>query len=402
MVLSPVLADLLIREPSGGARETFVQTLLVLAPAAYFQIQSGAVAAIFNAIRRFPVSVLLYVVAGLVALTASAGLATVLGVVGAAIGVLVGSFLLVASHLLYARTFGVRLAPRLAGGGRHTEGLGSSVIGGVALGASQRLGLVIALSAVSTEPGLVTLYAYAFYAVGLILNVSSAPLSLVTLPNLVESIAARGKPAAEQQLAVVTPFVCSVLAPLLAALVAFGKPLIDGLFAAALSPDSRMTLYELTIILGAAMIPLSSFTLTGSVALALGLAKRAVGVATVGVVFHGVALYAGAPYGASGVAVGHVAASAALALLVLVAVFERRTITVVKRLTRGCLPAFLLAAVFAPLRLALGPEPSPAWAVLAVAVGFGLYALLALLLWPTVAQPFLSLARRAYRKRASR
>ena len=106
-----------------------------------------------TAARRFAASSLLYVLAGAVALGCSAALISLIGVLGAALGLLVGAVLVLAGHILYLGRFGVRFRPRLSGlRDRAQRDLALLLVVGAAVAIAYRIGLAISLAAVSEDP----------------------------------------------------------------------------------------------------------------------------------------------------------------------------------------------------------------------------------------------------------
>ena len=104
-LISTPAGQLLTLGLPADARWIAVSTLLVLTPAAFLQIDASAQAAVLVGARRFSVSAFLYVASGAIALGFSAALLDPLGVLGAAVGLLIGALSLAGGHSAYLRSF---------------------------------------------------------------------------------------------------------------------------------------------------------------------------------------------------------------------------------------------------------------------------------------------------------
>src|SRR5437867_317440 len=114
LVVSPLAGQVLTHGLPSNARWTAVLALVVLSPAAFCQIHAATLSAALAAGRRFSLSATLYVVSSAVGVGCSALLLELIGVLGAAFGLLLGALLLVVSHSVYLGSFGIHLQPRLA------------------------------------------------------------------------------------------------------------------------------------------------------------------------------------------------------------------------------------------------------------------------------------------------
>lgn len=396
VVASPLLASVLTRGLPPDARRTGLLTLLVLAPAAYLQLRAGSISGVLNALHRFPLSVGLYVFSSTLALALSAALLPSVGPVGAAVGVLAGAATLVSAHNLYLRRFQLRAQARLSWLlDRGQRRLVSFLLPGSALGVAQQLNLSLALAALAGAGAgsAITSYAYGYFVVGLMSNLSSYSVALVTLPDTVELLATRGEKAAQEQLERMAPFVFAVLAPMLGAFAGFGKPLLEGIFGEVLSGQSLRLLYEVALILEPMVVALSLYVLAGTLLIALGRRAAAVASASITLVVHAVLLFALAPLGPHAVAWGHSAAALIAALAVLGATFRRSTLRVAAGIVGRVAPAFGLALMFPAVGAVM--NDLPLWSLLIGLVATTtLYAVLALVLWPSVARPFLRMVPR--------
>jgi putative peptidoglycan lipid II flippase len=396
VLVSPVLGQLMTLGLPSDARWTAVFTLLILAPAAYCQVHTAALSAALSAARRFSFSAVLYVIAGAFGLGCSALLLELIGVVGAALGLLAGAVVLAAGHSVYLARFGIRPVPRLRFlRDRAQRSLATFLVAGAALGLALQIDLALGLSALSSDTGAITAYSYAFFLIWMMLTVSSSPLSLVTMPDLVGRVAERGMAAAEEQLERVAPYAFAVLAPMLMGYTAFGKPLLKTLFDSSLSDDTIDLVYQIGLVLEGLAIPTALLFLVGAVTLALGRANRFLAVGAASIALQAVLVISLSTFGPLAVAGGHAATCLVTAVLLLVATYGPRWPAVAGRALGNSAPAIALTVVFPLARLPLGDEPDLAPAVAGLVVATAAYCALAVVLWPSVSTAFVDLVRRA-------
>ena len=393
---SPLLAGFLTRGLPRDARSTGFLTLVVLAPAVYLQVRAGAISGVLNAVRRFPASVAMYVLSSALALGLSVALLPAIGPLGAAIGLVVGALTLLLGHSVYARRLGLRPRLRLAWLADREQGrLLSFLLPASALGIAQQLNLSLALAALAGAGAgnAITSYAYGYLMVGLMSNLSSYPVALVTLPDAVESVAARGREGGREQIEQTAPFVFVVLAPMLAAYASFGRPFLEVAFGGVLSPHTLDLLYEIGVILEPMVVALSLSTLAGGILLTLGGRRGIAGTAAFSLAIHAAAVFALAPIGPQAVAWGHSGAAIVSALAMIGVAFRGSTAHVAASLARRVAPAFGLALVFPAVGLVAGRLPL--WSLALALVGATvLYGVLAVYLWPSVGGRFLRLVPR--------
>lgn len=266
----------------------------------------------------------------------------------------------------------------------------SFLLPGSALGVAQQLNLSLALAALAGAGAgsAITSYAYGYLVVGLMSNLSSYSVALVTLPDTIELVAARGEEAARKQLERTAPFVFAVLAPMLGAFAGFGKPVLDGVFGGVLSRQSLLLVYEVALILEPMVVALSLSVLAGTVLIALGRRAAVAAAATITLVVHAVLLFALAPLGPHAVAWGHSGAALLAALTVLAAIFKGSTGRVAAGIVSRVAPAFGLALIFPAVGAVM--SDLPLWSLpIGLMATMGLYVVLAMVLWPSVARPFL-------------
>lgn len=391
-LLSPLIAYFVSHSRGAHARDVAITCLLILMVAAYLQIHGGTLAAVLNALSRYHASVVLYVIGSAVAVVCSAILSSSIGVTGAAIGVVVGTAVLVGGHHMYLRRLGIRIRihPRwmkMPGRGR----LAFRLTAGASLSVALQINLAIALSALAHPAGVATLYSYAYYIVGLMLNLSAAPLSLTILPRLVASLSARGRPAVRETLLTVMPFAFFVLVPFVVGFAAFGRPVMGSVFGPVLSAASVDQMYSVAVILELMLVFASVYTFAGSLLLALREWRRAMQVAFVTVGAQAILIYPVAHFGPLAVAGAHSAAAGVSALALLFATFGRETMSTVLAVVRRVSPALALGAIFLIARVPLGAHPSAVVALAAAALALVAYVGAGVMVWPAVARPFVML-----------
>ncbi len=395
LAASPLIASFLTEELPPDARRTALTALLILSPAAYLQMRAGAVSGVLNAVRRFPVSVGIYVGSSLVGLVASAVLLHLVGVLGAPLGVLVGAASLHGGHSYYARRrFGLRSNRawrRLAD--RAQLRLLTFLLSGSTVSLAQQLTLTVALAAVARANGPVTTYTYAYFIVIMMTNLSSYPVALVALPGSVEAIARSGPAAARGQVLRPATYIAAVLAPMMAAYAGFGEVLLRFVFGSVLSSASLALLYVLGLILLTMVLGYSVFVLAGSVLLALGYRLRAAAVSGFSIAGHAVLLFGLASRGPEAVAWGHGVAALLAAGAMLAAVFAGDALRVAGGLVSRAWPAFALSTVFLAAGWLSGGDRS-GWIVgVSLVLSTLVYCSLTVVLRPSVAEPFLRLLR---------
>jgi peptidoglycan biosynthesis protein MviN/MurJ (putative lipid II flippase) len=394
-VISIPAGQLLTLGLPSHARWTAVLTLLVLSPAAFLQVYAAAQAAVLVSARRFTVSAGLYVVSGAVALGVSALLLALIGVIGAAIGLLIGGLVLAGGHSYYIARFGIRPRPsRWMLADRGQRDLALVLAAAASISVALQLNLAIALATLSHDPGAITAYSYAFFIVGLALAISSFPLGLVTIPELIHDYARRGIAAAREYLVSVPPYAFAVLVPTLVAFAADGKPLLEAVFAHSLSQHAIDLVYEVGLVLSVMAIPSTFVFLTGSVALALGRSRVFLPLSIATLVIQAAFALPLSSISPVAVAAGHAANLVLTAALLLRLTLGVTWPSIALEALRRSAPAFALSAVFVLVRLPFGSDPGAALAVVSALIGLAAYVALAVVLWPSVARAFLGLLRK--------
>jgi peptidoglycan biosynthesis protein MviN/MurJ (putative lipid II flippase) len=395
VVLAVPAGQLIANGLPADARWTTVLALVILAPAALFQLQSAAFSAALAAAHRFAFSASTYVVAGALSVVVSAILLELIGVLGAGFGMVAGAGLLLVAHGTYLRRFGIHLRPRLRAaadpGGRR---LALGLVAGAAIVISLQSMLAISVASVSGDPGAITAYTYAYFAVVLMLTLSSPSLALVTLPALVARIGREGRDSVVRHFMDITPFAFAVLAPLLVLFAAYGEPMVQTVFEDSLSSATISLLFDLALVLSLAAVPTALVYLAAATSLALGHARQLIVIGAVTIAVHAAIVLPLSALGPRAVAFGQVGSATGMAAGAIVSAFGHRSLEVTAAALWRSLPAFLLAGVVALPRLLLS-DPSLALSIVAALLSAVAYLTLVVLLWPAVGSAFTQLRSRS-------
>jgi putative peptidoglycan lipid II flippase len=381
-VLSPVLGRLLVPGLPADARGTAAASLAILAVAAYAQIAAATLAATLAGVRRFVASAVLYIGASLTTLLVSTALLAVIGIVGAALGVLAGSAVLLAGHHAYLARFGLHARPRPSAVREPaTWRMTALASAGAAIPLAQQLALTIALAAVSREVGAVTAYTYAYFVGALLAGVTINAVAFVMVPRVIADLERGGEEAAVGQLTVVVPVGMYLLLPLAAAYAAFGLPLLDAVFGRSLGDEAIGVLWDasrLFLLMNVAMVLL---TPASAIVLALRRYRALVLPSLAMLAVHATGVALAAASGAVAVASVHAAVGAALTLPVLAIGLRGHVARAVARGLVRSLPAVGLALIFPALAVVVR---DPGWIA---AAGLALAGLAAYFAVGTVAGP---------------
>lgn len=388
VVVVALLSPLLGRALTPGLPEasaTAVASLAILSLAAYCQIAGAALGAALAAARRFPASALLYVASSVTTLMLATALLTLLGILGAALGVLAGSALLLVGHRAYLARFGFHARPRPGGvRERATWRMVRLASAGAAIPLAQQLALSIALAAVSGEVGAVTAYTYAYFVGALVSGVTTNAIALVMVPGMVRAVEKDGEQGGAGYLTFAVPVALYLFVPVGCAYALFGLPLLEVVFADALGPRGIDILWDASRLFLA--MNLAMALLAPGSALVLTLRRyRALVWPSIGllVVHTAVVIPLAATRGPVAAAVGHAVVGAVLVVPVLALGLSGRALRCAGVGVWRALPAAALALVFVPLAILV---PAPGWlaaAGLAIA-GLGAYLALGTVLWPEV------------------
>jgi putative peptidoglycan lipid II flippase len=397
LAATPVIAPVVTQGLPSDAQSEAVLALCVLAPAAALQFRAAALSAMLAGSRRFGRSSLLYIVGGVSALAVSALMLTAIGLVGAAVGVLCGSIVIVVGHEWHLRGFGVRVG--LAWGWlreRQQWVLGVTLVGYASMSQVQQLNVAVAATFLSSESGQITIYTYAFMLVGVVLNVTSVALGFVLLPNLVRALERDGPGAVTQQLVQVCTFGSLFFAPVLAALVVYGEPLLGLLLGPFLSDASIMLLHEVSSILCAYAVATAVLQSLVFALVALGRWRITLALAAFWFGLQVVLVASLGHLGITWVAVAHVIAVWLTAGVMLAVVCREDTVEAMSGLVRAIVPALVFAGLAMSPGYISGLQGSAAIAAVGVASGLVLYSALVRVFRPTVAEAVV----RGWRRRA--
>jgi peptidoglycan biosynthesis protein MviN/MurJ (putative lipid II flippase) len=392
--VAPVAGSVLDPSAAPAVQGLLAATLVILALSAAGQIYAGSIAAVLNAMQRFPVSISIYVGSSLVGVVTSVALMAWLGIIGAPIGLLSATASLVVGHLVYLSRLGIR--PLFRWGWalqRRQFQLVGYMVAGVALTIAQQLGLVFALSAVTLTGGSATIYSYAYFVIGVMLNLSSVPLSVTILPRVVADLGRLGPRAVISNLTLVVPYVMVVLLPMLSAFAAYGKPVLSAVFRTALTPSNITQLYTIAVCLAPMAIAASVYAVAGSMLLARRQWWAAIVVSLVTLVGEAGLIYSASSAGVYAIAFAHGAGAVVGTVGLLVALFGREAPRVAAGLLRASWRAPALCLVFVVGPLATGGVSSLPLDVLLAMASIAAYCGLAMVCWPDVSRRFVDLAK---------
>lgn len=394
LCLSPLLVYVVAGGLPDGAQSTTLAALWLLIPAGVIQVYAGAMSATMNAARRFSFSIAAYVAAAATALLLAAALLPRVGVLGTAVGILLGAVVLSTTHWRRLARSGIR--PPVSAKAildRRQLHLAFYLLGGAAIPVAQQLGLTVAVSVVSHYPSGIMVYTYAFAMVGLMLNISALPLAFAALPDIVDELARRGLQAAENQVLTLVPCLFAILVPMLVAFVALGEPVLELILGSGLTSENIRRIHDVATILTGMVFLASLAVLATTCLLAMHRWRTAIyiGVASVGA--HLLAIAVLLDSSVEMAAVGHVVATGCTTVLLFASVFGSRALPITFTALRCGSPAFALSGVFA-LAAVLIDKDSPAWlTLLAMFVSTAVYVALVALTWRTVRAPFLRVFR---------
>ena len=386
----PLLRVTVAGELDDVGRDRFVLVLLILIAATYLHVHAALLSAVLVRARNFRFSAIWYPVGGTVALALSAALVPMVGVAGAAVGVLGGAVVLAGSHTVELRRYGVYVQPRAA----LTRPLtalrrAGYLIGNAALGWSTMIGLAIAVTALPPAAGTITAYSYAFFLVVLLLNVTSLPIGLVKLPDLVE-LAHESPGALRSQVARTHVLALVLFAPLVVSLITFREPLAQGILGQALGAGTAHLLADTAAVLCGFAFGSLILQLCHAAAIAMGRWRASLAVCSAGVLMFALLLVPAGQAATLTVAALQSAAVCATALLLTAVLFGRGAVPFAADVIRGAAPVIGLAAVCALPRLATGPAPGLVVALVASLAGLAAYAALARLLCRELTAPFVA------------
>jgi peptidoglycan biosynthesis protein MviN/MurJ (putative lipid II flippase) len=384
LIASPLLAHFVSRGLPEEARMTTILALVLLLPAAFLHIVSAALSGSLSATRRFDFSAASYAITSLIALAVSTLLIWTIGPLGSAVGILAGTAVLALSHIVKTRAKGILVRLHASWLKQRDQWqIAVKIVSGASLGLALQVNLVVSLAALSGFPGGITAYSYGFFIASMILTVSALPLAVVTLPDLASVIRREGRDGAVTHMTRTAPLAFVIAAPLVAALTAFGGPVIRAAFEPFASPSVADLLGTITIILGVMTLPSVLFYLTSAVSLASLRPKLTLLAAGATIGIH-VVLVSIVPHRPQAIAWAHCIGIGLSTVVLLTLTFRWKTPIVILTSIVAASPAFAFASVFLWARLAL-PSPSAGSSVVAIAACAVVYTALVRSMWSIVA-----------------
>lgn len=394
LVASPLLAIAIGSGLTANVRDVTLVALMLLLPAAFLHVVAAALSGALGAQRQFGFSASTYVATGALSLALSIGLLSAIGPVGAAIGVLAGTVVLAGAHLRRARALGIRV--RLRSGALRERAqwhVVAAVFSGAALGFALQANLAVSLAALAGAPGSITAYSYAFFMATMILSLSSLPLALVTLPDLVGEVQARGHAAVADHLARFAPYAFAVVLPLVAGFLGFGRAAIAAVVEPFVDVATAQLMFEIATTLVLMTLPAALFYLASAASLPAATARERVIAAAATIALHAASV--AVVWGdAQAVAWAHAVAMTLSTAVLLAQVLRRHAVAAVAHVMRGVAPIALAALPILGIGLVAGSAASPVTTVIGAAAAATIYVLALRWLAPTVIAPFATLLRR--------
>jgi len=395
LVLTPVLAPVISGDLPTEVRPTTLAALAFLLPAAFLHIVAAALSGALGAHERFGFSAVAYVVTGTISLIVSIVMLLAIGPLGAGVGVLTGTVVLAGAHLHRASSVGIRIriSPK-ALLDRDQWRIVTEVLSGAALGFALQTNLAISIVAIGAHEGAITAYSYAYFMTAMLLSLSSLPLALVTLPELVGAVQRGGRRAVADHLVRCAPFAYAVVLPLVFAFLAFGQSLVSWAFEPFVDTQTAHLVFDVGQALVVMALPATLFYLASAASLpaATPLGRLVAAGLAIAVQGAAVASVSGAP---QEVAWAHAGAMTISTFALLAQVLGRQTLDAMLRSLRTVLPVAAAAAPILVIGLLVGAAATPIQAAAAALVAMAIYVLALLRLAPLVAAPFVALMRRA-------
>lgn len=387
-ILALGLGEMAAGDLSESAQDVTVTALLVLALVAVLQVLGAALSAVMAVGGSVAASAALYAVGSISGVAASAGLLAQVGPVGAALGLLCGSVVIAAGHILRLRRMGLptticlsaMLAPR-----RQAQLL-VTLLAAASLGVVLQVNLAVAVATVSGFPGTITSYSYAFFIFGILVNMTFQALAVALLPGLVRDVENGGPAAAARFLVESSRYGFAVLAPLLGIWLAFADSFLRDALPWLLSERSLQLVWEVGTIFCVMAVGLGLYYLGSMVLLARRRWRATFAIAVAMVALQAVLTAAVGSRDALTIAwvhTGSVVAGTALILVMGLAAERARTLGL---LAKAVTPSLGLAGVFPLAAFALGDEGAGRAA--ALVLGVVVYLLALRLLWPDVVKRF--------------
>lgn len=395
LVSAPATGTLLTAQLPDASQVPGVLTLVLLGPAVAMHAWGATASAILAGAHRFAASAAIYAAGGMATLLVAVPAIMVLGAIGAPVAVLIGSIAIGVAHEVRLRQLGVHLRPLSRGEGDSSLWrLGADLVSVSALQLAVQAGLTLAVANVAGAPGDVTRYTYAFFAGLTMVSITAGVSSMIRLPHLIARLD-RGEPSAvpDYLRAAVVPSLAVVI-PGLAALAAFGRPLLGLVFSGTFTDGEIDQLFVLCLLLSVlAPLFVVLFALQG-----VGSARQAtrglVTGALVGTVVTALGVFA-VRGDTQAVATAHAATAAIFTLVTARAVLGPHAWPMLSGALRATWPAVLLALPFAAVGAMVGPEAGAEQAVAGAAICLAVYGVLGAWLWPGVLGRFPLLSRMA-------
>lgn len=395
IVIAPLLAVLISGDLPASLRDTTTIALALLLPAAFLHLVAAALSGALGAHDQFGFSAAAYVATGMVALAVAIASLSMIGPLGAGVGVLTGTMFLAGAHMRRGRLLGIRLRLKhRALRERDQWKVTTQVLTGAALGFALQANLAISLAALGTQAGAITAYSYAFFMTTMILSLSSLPLALVTLPGLVGAVQRRGRAAVADHFVRLAPYAYAVVLPLVAGFLGFGRPVVEWAFEPFVAPGIAQLVFDVGRSLVLMALPATLFYLASAASLPATTPCDRLVVCSASIALHIVAitLVSDDP---RAVAWAHAAAMLLSTIILLAQVLRRQTLPAMLRSLRAVFPVAIASSPILIIGQAAANTGSAATVAVAASFAGMIYLLVLRTVAPAVFAPFVALLHRS-------
>jgi peptidoglycan biosynthesis protein MviN/MurJ (putative lipid II flippase) len=394
IVVAPIAGPLVTRGLSLGSQFTAVAGLALLAPAAYLQFHAASASAVLIAAKRYSATAIIYLVSAWLALLSTAAFLRLFGVLGASFGILSGAAFLAVAHAVYLSRRGLTAQYDFAwlASGQERKFLWH-LLAGAAIPVSWQVSLAISLSAISSSPGAITVYSYAYFIASVMLNLSVVPGGLVRLADAVRDISRDAIAGSEEYVVGLCSYVLVTLTPMLLAFALYGLPLTEALFGRWLGEDALLV-YQLALILGGHAISAALIYVANTALLTKRRFSQLVIGSALNVTTQFILVLAFAQGDPVRCAWLQVASTTASAVLMLTVAFGSSWPRWLLRALRRAASRLILCIAFPIMRQPLGANPSAVVAGATLLLAVAIYGLLAILSGQNIRGLLLSRLRR--------
>jgi peptidoglycan biosynthesis protein MviN/MurJ (putative lipid II flippase) len=394
VAISPLLGRLLLNGGSDEAKNAAVASIALLGIAALCQIWGAVLASVLGGARRFVGSSLIYLASSCAMVVISIGLMEIDGITGAAVGVVLAAALLVVGHVIFLSRFDFTAWPKPSTLlKRESWKITAKVSAGSVMTMVLQLNLTISIGFVSGVTGIVSGYVYAYLATIMATGVTAATIGLVTMPNLIVSMARDGIEAAREYLREIAAFGTFLYVPVAVGFACFGWPIVDAVLGGSLSPSTLDFFWDAARIFLIMGLIWCMFAPLVAIALTQHKYGMLAGASLALVPIHIVLLTFLSPHGELQTAIGHAISGGMLYVLLAAVMFGRDAPKVAWDVAKSVAPCLPLAMVYVVPAVLLDPVTSLSVSLIALTLCSAVYLLLGVRFWPRIGGRMLQLLR---------